>query len=189
MAVRNIVLQPSGTMVTAMATGSGAFRAERCDTFEHGGLPLRLQDSRSTVYDPDFSALEWRDPVWRVRAPEPIASRHGSDSDAFRLRKVERGGQSFLGATKAARAGAPTALALACLAVRPGEQGLAGFKVRGDPRRSATPGTIGITPCWVSLDGHAVNRIPVSARSELTGVLESPVARDAGQLISCYFPI
>lgn len=171
--VHNIILGITGRGITTWATGPGAFHAARCESFNASRLPARLHDRRTMLADPDFAAGDWQDPVWRLAdAAKPITSRHGTGDDLLLLQRTTLEGESALVATKRSGAGVLATLVLLCLPVRPGDQVLAGFQVRLDPRRPGSGATLAVAPNWARIDGHDDTRIPVVTRLESTGVAE-----------------
>lgn len=171
--VHDVVLAPTGSGVTAWATGAGAFHAARCESFNASRLPARLHDERTMLADPDFAARDWQDPVWRLAdAGAPIATRHGAGTDTLVLQRTTLGGETALAAVKRSGAGGLATLILLCLPVRPGDQVLAGFQVRRDPRRPGRDVRLAVAPNWARIDGHDAARVPVVTRLESTGVAE-----------------
>lgn len=163
---------PDPTRLPAWATGAGTFTMTGTGGFDLGLLPPRLHAQRSRVSDPDFGSSIWEDPVWRLRdATLPITTRQGGEGDNLRLSKGVFDDESALHAAKAYGTTSAASFALIALAVAPGEQVLAGFRVRRDPRRPGANGTLFISPTWARIDGQDQNRMPVVVRSEDVGTL------------------
>jgi hypothetical protein len=161
----HIVLGGGGT--PAWGSGAGEVWLSGCESFDASRLPVRRHAGRTGLADPDFAAPDWQDPVWRLgNGGAPVTSRHGAAGEPLVLRRAG-------GALGAARGGgAPAGIALVSLPVRAGEEVLAGFQVRRDPRRPGSTATLGVAPSWARIDGHDPARVPVVARMEATGVLE-----------------
>jgi hypothetical protein len=153
---------------TAWASGPGAYSMERTNGYELGPMPMRLHDGRTTLADPDFTASDWQDPVWRIADTAlPIRSRTGGDGDNLRLTRQP----GAMVASKAYGTTSAAAFVLIALPVRTGDQVLAGFQVRRDGRRMGTDGTMLVTPRWARIDGHDANRVPVMTRTQDIGTV------------------
>lgn len=151
---------------SAWAAGAGGFSMEHSTGFDLGTMPMRLHDSRTMLADPDFTAPDWQDPIWRIAdTVMPIRSRAGGDGDNLRLTR-QRGAMI---ATKAYGTTAAAAFVLIAVPVRSGDQVLAGFQVRRDARHMGTDGTVLAISRWVRIDGHDTNRVPVMTRVQDIG--------------------
>jgi hypothetical protein len=171
--VHNIVLSTIGRGITTWATGPGAFHAARCESYDMSRLPVRLHDGHTTLADPDFAADGWQDMIWRLAdTATPIASRHGEDGDTLLLRRTVSDGKSALTVVRRSSAGTPASLVLLCLPVRPGDQVLAGFQVRRDPRGPGGKIVLGVAPNWARIDGHDAQRVPIVTKLASTGAVD-----------------
>lgn len=153
---------------TAWATGAGRFTMEHSTGFDLGTMPMRLHESRTMLADPNFTAPDWQDPIWRIAdTAMPIRSRTGGDGDNLRLTRQP----GAMVATKAYGTTAAAAFVLISLPVRNGDQVLGGFQVRRDVRHMGTDGTVLAISRWVRIDGYDANRVPVMTRVQDIGTL------------------
>lgn len=167
--LHNVALARVPDRAPAFAVGAGHFAMTRIESFDTSGLPARLHEGRTMLADPDFAAPNWQDPVWRLAdGGGPITGRHGGEGDGLRL---ARGGGSGLRVVKRSPAGAPAAFALLSLPVRPGDQVMAGFRVR---LGRGGGGRIDVQPSWARIDGQDGAGVPVVTRRDSMGV--APVA-------------
>lgn len=168
----NLAVASNPERPAPFATGPGHFSATRTEGFESGRLPARLHDARTMLADPDFTAPGWQDPVWRLEdSGQPITSRHGAEADGLRLLRAGGGG---LRVVKRTAAGAPASFVLLSLAVRPGEQVLAGCQMRG----AGGTGAVDLLPCWARIDGQDAAGVPVVTRRESVGVAVATARAD-----------
>ena len=177
----NLLLKPVDLAhPTSWATGDGEFRMMDTQTFEFNPMPARLQTSRTLLSDPDFRSTSWEDLVWRIRdTATPITDRYGSDTGNLRLTKVVLGGETGLSVAKAYGSTASAAFVLIALPVSYGDAVLAGFRIRRNPARPGSDGTVYVTPTWCRIDGFDVNRIPTIVRSQEVGTLTVAPPTDA----------
>lgn len=181
--VHNLVLKDAGTPMARWASGQGNFRIANSRSYDLSRLPLRLHDSRTSLADPNFTAPDWQDPVWRITDGDRLTNRYGQDGDPLVLRRSGSPAAGALNVIKAAGAGSPARIALMCLPVPPGVQVLSGFQVQASPRRPGRQPPIAIVPTWAKIDGHDANRIPVLTRLDAVGVLQ--ITPDAGRYMPC----
>ena len=180
MFVHQIGLSPANpSEVTAWASGAGAFSMKRSTGYELGWMPMRLHDTRTMLADPNFTAADWQDPIWRIAdTAMPIRSRTGTDGDNLRLAREP----DAMLATKAYGTTAAAAFVLISLPVRGGDQVQAGFQVRRDARHMGSDGTVLVIPRWARIDGHDGNRLPIITRAEDIGTV--PVTPPADRFVT-----
>jgi hypothetical protein len=178
--LHNVVLASKDPAESSWAKGAGGFRIRDNYGFEFGPLPTRLHETRTTLADPDFAAADWQDPVWRIADTNAsIASRTEGAGDNLRLSRRSGPNGTALEASKAHGTGSSASFVLMALPVRGDDQVYAGFHVRRDSTRPGLDGTVLVHPCWVRLDGHDANRIPIIARKERIGtVAVTPTIKD-----------
>ncbi|WP_207223206.1 glycosyl hydrolase family 28-related protein [Sphingomonas sp. BK036] len=156
------------TRPSVWATGAGRFSMEHSTGFDLGTMPMRLHESQTMLADPNFTAPDWQDPIWRIADTAlPIRSRIGQDGDNLRLTRQP----GVMVATKAYGTTAAAAFVLIAVPVRKGDQVLAGFRVRRDVRHLGTDGTVLAISRWARIDGHDANRVPVMTRVQDIGTL------------------
>jgi len=184
--VHNFLLTASEpSRPVSWGTGKGVLSVRGTQSFDLGALPPRLQDGRTLLSDPDFRAAEWQDMVWRTADTlQPITDRHTQPGANLQLTKGQAGGEHGLIAAKAYGATSSAAFVLIALPVRDGDAVLAGFRVRRDPARSGTDGTLFVSPGWARIDGQDANRLPVTVRVERVGTQTLKVPTDHFVLVS-----
>lgn len=179
MFLHNIVLATVGRGVTTWATGAGDFHAAGCESYNMSRLPVRLHEARTMLADPNFEADAWQDVVWRLDdGGKALTSRYGDAGDGIVLQRVRTNGQSALSVVKRSGAGALARMVLMCVPVYPGEQVLAGFEVRRDPRYPVVGAVGGIAPNWARIDGHGPGNVPIITKTESTGAVELDLTLD-----------
>lgn len=170
---------------TCWAEGTGMFRVCGTQSYDFSALPLRLQDGRTRLSDPDFTAEAWQDMVWRTADTlQPITDRYAQPGANLQLTKGRVGNEQGLIATKASATNSAAAFVLIALPVQDGDTVLAGFHARRNPVRSAGDGTLFVSPAWVRIDGQDAHRLPVTVRLEKVGTQTVEVPTDRSVLVS-----
>lgn len=169
MIVNNLALASANpTRPRCWAAGKGAFLMHGTQFFNLGSMPIRLQVDRTSLSDPDFHSAVWEDQIWRTRDTVPITDRYRNASANLTLAKGVIASDKGLVAIKAYGSTSPAALVLICLPVSYGDTVLSGFRVRRDPQRPGTDGTLFVSPSWVRIDGEE-HGVPVIVRLESVG--------------------
>lgn len=186
MTVHNIMpAGPDPSRPGCWATGGGDLRITNSHAFDYGAQPLRLIDGDTLLADPDFRAPNWQDPVWRMDDMRmPITSRQGEAADNLRLIKTRLGDETGLAAIKAQGSATPAMFALMTVPVGHANKVLAGFRVRRDPARPGNDGTLFVSPGWLRMEGHDINRLPVITRQAIVGTLTVTVPDDDFIMVS-----
>lgn len=171
MIVNNIALTAvDATRPASWAIGDGECRLTNTQSFDFSIIPIRLQAGRTQLSDPDFRSAAWEDRIWRTRDTAPtITGRYGAGSDNLKLTKASIAGEHGLVAAKAYGSTSNAAFVLIAMPVRYGEIVLAGFRVRRDPMRPGTDGTLFVSPTWARLDGEDQSGVPIMVRADPIG--------------------
>jgi hypothetical protein len=183
--VHNFIPADLSSRPTYWAKGAGLFRVRGTQSYDFGAIPLRLQDGRTRLSDPNFVAAEWQDLVWRTADTLlPIADRYAQPGANLQLAKGRVANEQGLIATKAFGTTSAAAFILIALPVRDGDTVLAGFRVRRDPARPGHNGTLFVSPAWARVDGQDVHRLPITVRLETVGTQTVEVPTDHFALVS-----
>lgn len=179
MLVHNFI-QANPSRPACWAEGLGVFRVRGTQSYDFGAVPLRLQDGRTRLSDPDFTAAAWQDTIWRTADTlQPITDRYAQPGANLQLAKGQVTNERGLIATKAFGTTSAAAFILIALPVQDGDTVLSGFRVRRNPTRPGRNGTLFVSPAWAQIDGQDAHRLPVTVRLDTVGTqtLEVPTER------------